>query len=196
MKGKTHTYSWENGIPKEADKQGYVKLPLAANIHWVNTKSNFKPFMAVSPDANAIFDIYNGQLRRDVSMFPWWNHWPAAQKASDGRYAMDADYAAHSSLSHVTWNPYKLTKNAHTKIMLHGLTSGKAEDLIHVTKSWSKPTTLTLAKTPQYSGGNYDQTERTYQINCLDNTKIYNLNFTLEATDSSPIENACFVIKN
>jgi hypothetical protein len=30
----------------------------------------------------------------------------------------------------------------------------------------------------------------------LDNTKPSNLTFTLEATDASPIENACFVVKN
>jgi hypothetical protein len=140
-----------------------------------------------------------------VSMYPWWNHWPAAQKPSDGRYAMDADNPSHSSLSNINWDAYELTENTHTKIMLHGLTNGKAQALIPLTKSWSKPAMLKLAPlqfregrdvVPPYLGGIYDPTERAYQITCLDNTKPSDLNFTLEANDNSPIENACFVIKN
>ena len=161
----------------------------------VNTKSQLKPFTIISPTAHAIFNVYNGELRSDVSMYPWWNHWPAAQKPSDGRYAMDADNPSHSSLSNINWDAYELTENTHTKIMLHGLTGGKAQDLIPVTKSWSKPAVLKLG-TPQYSGGNYDPTERAYQITCLDNTKANNLTFTLEANADSPLENACFVVKN
>lgn len=195
MKGDTYTYDWGKGLPKEVDKYGYVKLPADANIHLVNTKSQLKPFAIIAPTAHAIFNVYNGELRRDVSMYPWWNHWPAAQKPSDGRYAMADDNPSHSSLSNINWDAYELTENAHTKIMLHGLTNGKAEGLIPVTKSWSSPATLKLA-TPQYSGGNYDPTERAYKITCLDNTKTTALNFTLDATDASPIENACFILKN
>lgn len=195
MKGETYTYDWGKGLPKEVDKYGYVKLPAEANIHLVNTKSQLKPFAVIAPSAHAIFNVYNGELRRDVSMYPWWNHWPAAQKPSDGRYAMADDNASHSSLSNINWDAYELTENTHTKIMLHGLTNGKAEGLIPVTKSWSSPANV-KSLPPQYSGGNYDPTERAYQMTCLDNTKATDLSFTLEASDASPVENACFVIKN
>jgi hypothetical protein len=196
MKGETYTYDWGKGLPKEVDKYGYVKLPAEANIHLVNTKSQLKPFTIISPQAHAIFNVYNGELRSDVSMYPWWNHWPAAQKPSDGRYAMDADNPSHSSLSNINWDAYELTEDSHTKIMLHGLTKNKGQDLISLTKSWSQPPVLTLTRTPQYLGGNYDPTERAYQITCLDNTKTADLTFTLDVNDSSPIENACFVLKN
>lgn len=172
-----------------------MKRPAEANIHLVNTKSQLKPFTVITPQDHAIFNVYNGELRRDVSMYPWWNHWHAAQKPSDGRYAMADDNPSHSSLSNINWDAYELTENTHPKIMLHGLTNGKAEGLIPVTKSWSSPAAL-KSLPPQYSGGNYDPTERAYQITCLDNTKAADVNFTLEATDASPIENACFVIKN
>jgi hypothetical protein len=196
MKGETYTYDWGKGLPKEVDKYGYVKLPADANIHLVNTKSQLKPFTIIAPQAHAIFNVYNGELRSDVSMYPWWNHWPAAQKPSDGRYAMADDNPSHSSLSNINWDAYELTENTHTKIMLHGLTNKKAGDLVNLTKSWSKPAELTLAKTPQYSGGSYDPTERAYQIACLNNTKASELALTLAANADSPIENACFVIKN
>ncbi len=196
MKGETYTYDWGKGLPKEVDKLGYVKLPADANIHLVNTKSQLKPFTIISPKAHAIFNVYNGELRSDVSMYPWWNHWPAAQKPSDGRYAMSDDNPSHSSLSNINWDAYEITENTHTKIMLHGLTGGKAESLVNLTQSWSNPAALTLEKTPQYSGGLYDPTERAYQINCTDNTKSAELALTLAASTDSPIDNACFVIKN
>lgn len=64
------------------------------------------------------------------------------------------------------------------------------------TKSWAKPATLRLENANQFSGGNYDPTERAYQISCLVNSKPANLDFMLEASENSPIENVCFVIKN
>ena len=194
MKGETHTYDWGKGIPIEANKEGYVTLPEKANIHLINTKSEYKPFTIVSPKANAIFDIYNGELRKEVSMYPWWNHWPAAQKASDGRYAMDADYASHSSLSHINWDAHELTENSQTKIMLNGLTNGKAEALISLTKSWATPAKIKFATNIQSPGGEYDPTERAYQISA--NDKVNTLIFSLEANSDSPINNPSFVIKN
>lgn len=193
MKGETHTYSWQNGIPPEAGKDGYITQPAGANIHLVNTKSALKPFTIIAPSANPIWDIYHGELRRDVSMFPWWNHWPAAQKASDGRYAMDADYASHSSLSHASWDAYAQTENSMTKVMLHGLTPTTAEGLVPLAKSWSSPARLTLAGTG-FSGGNYDPTERAWQIQSTGQST--SLKFTLDGSAATPIDNPAFVVKN
>ncbi len=194
MKGETHTYDWGKGLPKEKDKYGYVQLPEKANIHLINTKSQLKPFVIISPKANAIFNVYNGELRSDVSMYPWWNHWPAAQKPSDGRYAMTDDNASHSSLTNINWDAYELTEDTHTKIMLHGLTNKKAEDLRNLTNSWASPAKLNLVNNPSVSGGGYDPTERAYQFKANNQAKI--LNFALEANENSPIDNPCFVIKN
>jgi hypothetical protein len=144
MAGQTHTYSWRHGAP---GKDGLAREPKGANIHLVNTKSKYRPLMIVSPDSDPVFDIYSGELRRDVSMFPWWNHWPTAQKPSDGRYAMDSDLASHSSLSHCNWKPHSQTENSMTKIMLNGLTVKAAAELVPLAKSWAKPAQLTKAMT-------------------------------------------------
>ncbi len=187
LKGETHTYSWANGIPKEAGKNGYINLPTGATIHLVNTKSALKPFTIISPTANPVWDIYHGELRPTVSMFPWWNHWPAAQKASDGRYAMDADYASHSSLSHAHWDAYRQTENSMTKVMLHGLTGGTAADLVSLAKSWSQPARL------MGNVGEYDPTERAYLLTAT--RPAAPQHFTLEASAESPVENPAFVVK-
>ena len=192
MKGETHTYDWGKGLPQEKDKYGYVQLPEKANIHLINTKSQLKPFAIIAPQANAIFNVYNGELRSDVSMYPWWNHWPAAQKPSDGRYAMSDDNPSHSSLTNINWDAYELTEDTHTKIMLHGLTNQKAENLRDLTKSWANPATIKFATNALMNV--YDPTERAYQI--MANEKINSLNFSIEANAESPIENPVFVVKN
>jgi hypothetical protein len=194
MNGETHTYDWGKGLPKEKDKYGYVQLPEKANIHLINTKSQLKPFVIIAPKANAIFNVYNGELRSDVSMYPWWNHWPAAQKPSDGRYAMTDDNASHSSLTNINWDAYELTEDTHTKIMLHGLTNKKAENLSNLTNSWASPAKLNLGNNQSFTGGDYDPTERSYQIKGNNHAK--SLNFSLDANSNSPIENVAVVVKN
>lgn len=193
MKGEAHTYDWGKGLPKEKDKYGYVQLPEKANIHLINTKSQLKPFVVISPKANPIFNVYNGELRSDVSMYPWWNHWPAAQKPSDGRYAMTDDNASHSSLTNINWDAYEITEDTHTKIMLHGLTNKKAEDLRNLTNSWATPAPLKFSANSPIKG-EYNPTERAYQIKTNSQTK--SLNFSIEASENSPIENVAFVVKN
>lgn len=191
MKGETYVYSWLDGPPGE---DGDAKKPENANIHWVNTKSKYKPLVIVSPDSDPAFDIYAGELRREVSMFPWWNHWPTAQKPCDGRYAWDSDLASHSSLSHCYWKPYSETEDSMTKIMLNGLTEKKAAELVPLAKSWARPAKLKI-KGGDFSGGDYDPTERAYQIMCKKNGKPSTLNFEVAASKDSPIVNPAFVIK-
>ena len=199
MKGETHTYSWEHGVPPEADEDGVVKLPENANIHWVNTKSKYKPFVAVSPASEPVWDIYAHELRRDISMFPWWNHWPTTQKPSDGRYAWDSDLASHSSLSHCHWKAYSQTEDSMTKIMLNGFTIKSAAELAPLAKSWSRPAELKLKKglfgTGFVSKG-YDPTERAYHLVCKKSGKPSRLNFELAASKDSPVVNPAFVVKN
>jgi hypothetical protein len=198
MKGDTHTYSWENGIPPEAEqgKRGAVFLPANANIELVNTKSVHKPFVVVPPESKPLWDIYNGELRRDVSMFPWWNHWPTAQKPTDGRYAMDSDQASHSSLSHVTWDAYSETESSRTKLMLNGLTNKETEKLVPLAKSWVTPAVLNIIGSDEYKNFGYDKTERAYHISFSSDGAPKSLDLVLEGTMDSPVINPCFVIKN
>jgi hypothetical protein len=188
MEGETHTYSWEHGAPGE---DGLANEPEGANIHWVNTKSKYKPIVIVSPDSEPEFDIYAGELRRDVSMFPWWNHWPTAQKPCDGRYAMDSDLASHSSLSHCSWKAYAQTETSMTKIMINGLTDKSAKEQLPLAKSWATPAELKVKGDGFYSDG-YDPTQRAYVLNCKSKGSV--LNIQLAASDEQPIFNPAFVI--
>jgi len=153
----------------------------------------------VSPDSDPVFDMYAGELRRDVSMFPWWNHWPTAQKPSDGRYAMDSDLASHSSLSHCNWKAYSQTEHSMTKIMLNGLTAKAADELVPLAKSWSQPAELRLTKGvfgTGFTSAGYDPTERAYHLSCKRKGKPPKLDFTLVAGETSPLINPAFVVMN
>jgi hypothetical protein len=194
--GETHTFSWEHGIPAEADDDGFVHVPREAIIHLVNTKSAWKPFVIVSPESDPAWDLYSHELRRDVSIFPWWNHWPTAMNPCDGRNALDSDRASHSSLTHCYWNAWKETDHSATKLMLNGLTPLSASDLVPLAKSWSYPPGLTMINDGGFEYMGYDPSERACQIAVTDTLPRSGLEFMLNGNPGSPVINPCIVIRN
>ena len=184
--GERVDYSWEKATPPK--KPGKPEVPV---IHLVNTKSRFKPFAILRPQDQPEFDIFAGEIRRDVSIYPWWNHWPAALNASDGRYAVAADRVSHSSLTHLVWGAYETGPNRMRKIMLAGLTEQPAEQLLPLARSWAKPAELRLTGAGYASQG-FDPAQKAYLLHReAAGTK---LSFTLAASADSPVENPAFVI--
>jgi len=188
MKGQSKTYSWADGPPR----LGGIENP---NIHLINTKSQYKPFVIVRLEDEPHFGRYGGEIRPDVSIFPWWNHWPTAQNPSDGRYAMAADRAAHSSLTHIEWKEYSKTENTMTKIMLNGMTKKEAGELATLGKSWTNPARLKL-KGDGFKSSGYDQSERVYKITKTNPSNNSALSFELIASTASPVVNPAFMIEN
>jgi hypothetical protein len=178
------TYSWENELPPETSEdfdQGIIQV--------INTKSEFKPFSVIRPQDFEYMDFYAGEIRRDVSVFPWWNHWPVAPRPTDGRYAMAADRAAHSSLSHWFWGAHKTTDRSISKIMLNGMTNKNAEELVTLTKSWSNPAEIVVE---QGASAVYDPAQLAFVITVDDAPKT--LNVTIKGTGDSPVYNPAFVV--
>jgi hypothetical protein len=187
MQGESHTYSWEQGTPKLST------LPTGANIQLVNTKSTYKPFFVVPASSAPTILPYQGELRRDVSMFPWWNHWPTAFDPSDGRYAMDADRASHSSQTNCTWNAYKRTATSITKIMLNGLTDSPPDEIVRLAKSWDSPAKLSIVG-DGFTGGDYEPAQRAYVVRRTTADDNAALTLRAEATDESPVVNLALVV--
>jgi hypothetical protein len=187
MKGETATYSWEKGPPpKQMDK------PERPNIQVVNLKSNWKPFQIVSP-INSSMKAYTGEVT--YSMFEWWNHWPVAQVRSSGISAVAPDRPSHSSLSHILWDPYTKTDNTMTKILLHGLTTKSAAQLVPLAKSWLSAPRIEVSGVGFQSQG-YDQTQRAFVVTRQTATSAPQLRIMLQASTESPLINPAFVIKN
>jgi len=188
MKGESHTYSWEHEIPP-AEPQD----PKNANVQTVNTQSKYRPFSAVRPQDYQGSDIYAGEIRRDVCVFPWWNHWPVAPRPTDGRYAMFEDRASHASLSHWFWDAFEITDRSMTKIMLNGLTDKTAVEMLPLVRSWSNPPELTVEGNA-FTAQGYDPTEMAFHVTATDGAQP--LKAKIAASEKSPVVDPAFVVNN
>lgn len=187
ISGEAMTYSWKNETPPQ-----YPGSPLSPVIQTVNTKSKYNPFSILRPQDDPKIDVYAGEIRREVSVFPWWNHWPVAPRPTDGRHAHFADRASHASLSHWTWEAYEATDRSMTKVMLNGLTDKKAIDLLPLAQSWSNPATIEMAN--KKFKAEYTTEEKAYTIAV--NNEVSRLDFLVKGNVDSPIVNPAFVIEN
>lgn len=195
MQGVTQTYAWKpkregdfatpNGPPA-------VTGPPDPNIQIVNIKSEWKPFQIVPPGGTSA-NIYNDEPT--YYSFECWDHWPVAQIASSDRPCVSDDRASHSSLSHLYWRDYSRTANTETKILIDGLTTMSANQLLPLAKSWVSPPTMRIESGDYLSDG-YDPTQRAYLLTRLGNDAPTLLQLKLEANDSSPVFDPAFVIRD
>jgi hypothetical protein len=184
--GEKVDYSWERSTPPH--KPGRPEHPC---IQVCNTKSKFKPFTILRAQDADTFDIFSSENRRGVSLYPWWNHWPAATFASDGRYAMAADRPSHSSLTHLYWKAYQTGPQWMRKIMLAGLAEQSATSLLPLMRSWSHPAELELDD-HNFQNLGYDPAQKAY---VLKRTKAgAKLSFRVAANADSPVVNPALVI--
>lgn len=188
--GESRSYSWDPDTPKNPT------LPRGANIELINTKSQFKPFIAVSPTSNPSFDICSNR-RHDpvIGIFPWWNHWPTSFEPSDGRYAMDSDRASHSSLTHCNWDHCERTENSMTKVMLHGMSNKSVDQIVRIANSWTAPPSITIEGT-DFVDAVYDLAQRAYVVRRASNNNDGVLRAHVNASPTSPVANLALCIKN
>jgi hypothetical protein len=185
MNGETDTYDWSGHPPAGTSHLAHP------NIQVVNLKSTWKPFQIV-PAAHASIVPYTGE--KTFAMFEWWNHWPVTQVASSGISALVPDRASHSSLSHLFWDPYAKTANSVTKIMLAGMTTKAAADLLPLAKSWLSAPAITIDGAG-FSSQGYDQTERAFMLARATPPATAALQMHLQASPDSPLHNPAFIIR-
>ncbi len=131
LNGKQHTYTWAEKSPKfrsagRWEIGSYIhfgdSLGEKPNIMMVNLKSEYKPFQIFELECN--FTCFAHEHRKDVSHFPWWNHWPVAMIPSDGRYCQAADRASSFSLAWASPRPHKGENNTYWWTWMYGATQG------------------------------------------------------------------------
>jgi len=194
QKGETHTYSWEDGMPVILnDPKGprHFQNPDQANIQIVNFKSNWKPFIIYETDVK-IIPVGIGPSS-DYSKFPCWNHWPVAQLPNDGRKAIVSDKPSHFSLC-TSRGVVRRTAEGSESVYLYGMTDQPIDSLVPLAKSWNSAPAATLAGSG-FEGGDYDKNQRAYVFTTKSPAADL-LEFSLEATPDSPIQNPAFVVKN
>ena len=126
-----------------------------------------------------------------------------SQDASDGRGARSASKPSHSSLCHIglpgnataEWATYIETEEKVTKLMMHGMTDKKVEELVPLAKSWLNAPILRL-KGSGFESKGYRETQMAYVLSRKDIISNIPLDFTIEASEDSPLVNPAFVIGN
>jgi len=118
-----------------------------------------------------------------------------AQVRSSGISAVAPDRPSHSSLSHIFWEPYAKTDNTMTKILLHGLTTKSAAELVPLAKSWLSPPSVELTASGFRSQG-YDPTQRAFVIVRDSGSQAAQFKILLKASPESPLVNPAFVVQN
>ena len=179
--GKSVDYDW-NPNPPNPDFKGTM-------IQEIHFTGNYSPY-TIQKFTNG--DMYQGE-RTGYSVFPSWNHWPTAQINSSGRNASFPDRASHSSISHLYWPLYHEIggKTAYQEdILMEGMTNMPATSLSNLARSWLYPPPVMVMHGGTSLG--YDPAHRAYTLNFEQSP----LSFQIAASDTSPINNLCFEVKN
>ncbi len=187
--GETKDYRWEQknspGLEMPKGPSGFPE-PNKAVVQRVNLKSEWKPFEVLWGD-DVSSDSYNGEP--SLSSFEWWNHWPVAQIPSSGRPALAADRAGHTSVSHLYWPAYQKTDATLTKVLMTGLTTLSAGQLVPLAKSWRSPPPL---QTQDGVMLNYDTAQRAYIVPA---PVAAPLQLTLKGSAEHPVYHPAFVLE-
>lgn len=194
-KGESKTYSWEDGPPLKwkdpSSPERYFHVPADPNIQLVNFRSQWKPYLIFEPGVK--IEGFGIPPSTDYSKFPCWNHWPVAQLPNDGRKALISDRPSHFSLSSSRPVIHRANGNSEARF-LYGMTDQPVENLSPLSRSWNSAPAVALTDSGFESQG-YDKNQRAYIFKCT-NPKAGLLEFSLEATHESPIQNPAFVVKN
>jgi hypothetical protein len=195
MKGETATYTWLRKTPGsrgEPHAPESIDKPQDPNIQVVNLKSAWKPF-EIAPPAHTTFKVFKNSS--PYFTFGCWNHWPIAQIASSTRPCVAVDRASHTSLSHIYWDACAMTDNSVTKLLLDGLTTQSAAELVPLAKSWLSAPKVDVEGEAFQSEG-YDPAQRAFIVVRNSAGSLAALVLTLQASGSSPVLNPAIVVKN
>ena len=182
MSGESDTYRW-SPWPKVSVKD--------ANICVVNFKSEMRPFYVF--EEGAYIGPYGApaEQRPDYSLFPTWNHWPVAQVASDGRYALAPDRVSSSAVLSPDAG-FTIDKEGRSRArFLLGLTGGGPAGVLPLARSWLSPPPLACANDAfTYEGYSRDQCAF-----LLARTGDGPLSCTISATAERPLVDPVVVVR-
>lgn len=166
-----------------------------------NFKTRWKPFMIAPPP-----ETFSGEWTNEQP-WPWflpcWHHWPTAQLIdSDGSITFVENGRPKSSCLTQGWgygkvntNAVVLTENSLTRFSLIGMTDGSAAALAPLARSWRQSPAVTVISDGFRSDG-FSLAEKAFHFTRLNSDATNQLQITIAASESSPLVNPAFVIKN
>ena len=93
------------------------------------------------------------------------------------------------------WEPYYETENKVTKLMMHGLTEKKVEELAPMARSWTYPAKLKVVG-KDFEFDKYDPEQMAYVLRKVSSSENTSLEISLDGSEESPVYNPVFVVKN
>jgi hypothetical protein len=188
MKGETATYSWPGPEVKSPVK------PDGANIQVVNLRSKADPFLVFEP-GNEMVVFFNPRTKSDGETFVGYDHFPVSQIPSDGVRCVARDRVSHLGVNYNDPVWHESPDGTVWAVWMTGTTEGPPEALIPLARSWLQPPALTLQGASFASEG-YDRAQRAYLVRRTDVARPAALDAVFQASDESPLVNACLVVKN
>lgn len=184
--GESRTFSWQPEFPGAVGRE-----PATPTIQMVNFKSRFRPYMLRRPGATIAAFPPSGFIDRN---FPYWNHWPVAQLANDGRKGTRTDRPAHTSLAWFCEPPVRAEGNMFTWNYLYGLTDQPVERLAGLSRSWNSPPPMNMSGTGYHAKG-YDNCERAYLLESATPGEPVEVSLWFPANEASPYMSPALIVK-
>jgi len=190
LKGESQVYSW----PGEMNNPGlWRKLkPENPNIQVVNLKSKAKPFIIFEPGCR--MRVYVGRVRKDVSDFSAYNHFPVSLLPSDGRYAVATDRVTSFSISYTDPPRHEGPESTTWASWIYGVTEGPYERLAALGRSWAAAPGLDVQGSGLISEG-YDLSQRAYILACRNRERSTPVRCVVRASAEAPAANVVLYVK-
>jgi hypothetical protein len=189
LKGETQTLSYVENPGAQPKKT----FPPDLTIQMHHFKSREEPFIVFEKGDK--MDYLRDMDARALSGPGSSNHWPVAQILSDGRTSQAADRVSHFLGFPISDPPvHQGTDGRDYWNGLYGMTDRPFADLVTLARSWDQAPALTVTR-GGFTGGEYDQSERAYNLMPSSGRPSRVLELRLAASPDSPADNVALVIR-
>lgn len=189
-----NSYNWsklsrEENIPIQLEKD-WEGRPL--NIQVINYNSEFDPFTIGDFEGAECYGDADGKIA-PYSQMVVYIHWPLGQLPTDGTRALQPDRGSSNGYTHLMFaGSHDSGEHWAERTLLEGMSDKSATELRPLAKSWLNAPLI--ANLQGVRTATYDKPQRAYVFEGYQDAN--EISFTLDANEESPVENACFVIKN
>ncbi|HEC43311.1 MAG TPA: LamG domain-containing protein [Bacteroides sp.] len=188
LEGETETWNYSVG---KTFRNG-AAIGGNKNLVYMNLKSEYKHFNIGEVGSNwrPYSQWQSMRLGPGLSRYNTWNHYPFGILPSDGTVRTGTDRVSSSCLGTLDGLHHLLDDGRTEAYNIYGMTNLPASDLKMLNRSWNSAAAITDLNRCESSG--YDKRQRAYLIN----KESDGFSFSLQGSETEPIVNPCFVIKD
>lgn len=172
LDGAVYKMDWTVDVPDNKLEDAIVSI--------VNFKADYK-VLVIYPEGDEIGAWGHIERANDETHFAGpWNHWPVGQMPNDGRYAMRTDRVTHSALGGA--GPRDRA--------IYGFTNKDITELLPLARFWNRSPEMVINSGAE--NAEFKTSEKAYVVKANDAV----VDFTIKASEGSPLYNPAFEIKD